>query len=129
MSVDIHAGKRVLYKNGNNVWHVGEIGEGTAEISEFGLFIPIIPHEELSTIQIIEINNLFLDATEIDPWTKQYKEYFMDKESYIQLIESEDFNKALENAYVSDGEYFYYPVSKYNKTWLEKQPFNYVVRF
>ena len=53
----------------------------------------------------------------------------MNKEQYIQWIESEEFERNLEHAYVSDGEYVYYPVSKYNKTWIEKQPFEFIVRY
>lgn len=129
MSVDIHAGKRILYKNGNNVWHVGEIVEGNAEVSEFGLFIPVSSLEENSVIYNIEINNLFLDAVQLDSWTTQYSEYFMSKEDYINFIESEDFNKSIENAYMSDGEYAYYAINKYSRNWLEKQPFEFVARF
>ena len=50
------------------------------------------------------------------------------KEEYIKIIQSEDFGKNLEHAWVSDGSYIYYPISTYNKTWIEKQPFNYVMR-
>ena len=53
---------------------------------------------------------------------------FCAKEEYIELIESEDFDRQSESAYVSDGEYGYYPVSKFTKNWLEKQPFDYIIR-
>ena len=52
----------------------------------------------------------------------------MTKEDYIIFTESEDFERARENAYFTDGEYVYYPVSKFSKSCIEKQPFEYVVR-
>ena len=52
----------------------------------------------------------------------------MTKEDYINFIKSEEFERAQENAYFTDGEYIYYPVSKFSKSWIEKQPFNYIVR-
>ena len=130
MGLDIHAGMRVLYKQGNSNWMVGTIATGKAEINEVGLFIPIIPigmtaEEE---IHYAEINQMFLDSFPLNDIVKNYPEYFMTKEEYIKFIESDDFNKRLENAYVTDGEYYYYPVSKYSKTWIEKQPFDYIVR-
>ena len=54
--------------------------------------------------------------------------HFEDNRDYIKFIESDEFDKRLENACVSDGEYGYYPVSKYSRQWLEKQPFDYIVR-
>lgn len=130
MERNIHAGMRVLYKQGNSNWMIGTIMEGNAEINTSGIYIPIIPKGQTAEEEIhyTELNNLFTDAVQLNDWVKDYKEYYMTKEEYIQFIESEDFNKALENAYVTDGEYMYYPVSKYTKTWIEKQPFDYITR-
>jgi hypothetical protein len=128
MKLDIYAGKRVLYKH-NGQWAAGTILDGTALINKEGLLIPVIPTKQANEcVMYIDINDIFLDAVPLDEWTKQYKEYFMTKDEYIQLIEAEDFEKNLEEAYVSDGEYIYYPVNKYNKTWITKQPFDYIVR-
>lgn len=130
MELNIRAGKRVLYKNGNSGWLVGNIKRGQAEINSSGLFIPIIPHgiSPEEEIHWSEINDIFLDAFKIEDGYKQYKEYFMTKDEYIEFIESEDFDRQSENAFVSDGEYGYYPISKFTKNWLEKQPFDYIIR-
>lgn len=131
MEINIRAGMRVLYKQGNSNWMIGTIMEGDAKINNVGLFIPIAPvginpDEEYHWA---EINNLFLDVVPLENWHKQYKEYFMTKEEYIKFIESEDFDKHNENAYVSDGEYVYYRINKFSESWINKQPFDYVVRY
>lgn len=133
MELNICAGKRVLYKNGNSGWLVGNIMEGNAEITPLGLFIPIIPRAFLEQDQPEEIHwckvqDLFLDATPINEYLKIYPDYYMEKDRYIEIVEQEDFDKQRENAFFSDGDYIYYPVSKYNRAWIEKQPFDYVVR-
>lgn len=135
MEFDIRAGKRVLYKDNNSGWMVGIINNGKANVNEQGIWVPVIPRcffgmdvEDIPSIPNIEINNIFLDAVPVDDWIKGYKNYFMTKEEYIAFIESDNFEKVLENAYVSDGEYMYYPVSRYTKNWIEKQPFEYIVR-
>lgn len=81
-------------------------------------------------VHVAEINDIFLEATELDGWIKDYPDIFMPKQDYIALVERDDetFVKAIERAYVSDGEYYYYPVTKFNRAWLEKQPFDYIVR-
>ena len=130
MDINIRAKMRVLYKNDNRGWRVGEIMKGNAEISELGLFLPIIPKDAQAEEEIhwAEIKNIFFDAFKIEDWAKDYHDYFMSKKDYIKFIESDDFNRQLENAYVSDGEYGYYPITKFTKNWLEKQPFDFVVR-
>ena len=131
MEIDIHAGKRVLYKNGNSGWLIGDIMEGDAHVTPLGIFIPIIPKDTDPSEEYhwCEINQIYTSATKIaEDWIKDYKQYYMTKEEYIDFIESDDFHKSIENAAFSDGEYIYYPVSKYNRNWIEKQPFDYVVR-
>jgi hypothetical protein len=125
MSVKVRAGARVLYKNGNSGWLVGTVMEGKAEVNALGVFIPIIeknvnPEEEYAWC---EINELFTDAQPVEPWMK-----LISKEDYIKIIEDEDFEKNLELAFVSDGEYYYYQVNKFNKNWIMKQPFDYIIR-
>lgn len=129
MENKIRAGMRVLYKQ-NGQWHVGELAQAAAYVDK-GLYLPVIQKENLYTSTdhiMIEINDLFLDAFPIEDWIKDYSEYFMTKEDYIKFIENDEFDKRLENAYVSDGEYGYYPINKYNANWIMKQPFNYIVR-
>ena len=127
MNLNIYAGKRVLYKQ-NGQWMVGTLEESDGlSLTPEGLFLQVLSINTPNT-HSVEINDIFLDAIPLDDWMKQYKEYFMTKEEYIQFIESDEFEKALEHSYVSDGEYIYYPVSKYTKNWLEKQPFDYIIR-
>jgi hypothetical protein len=136
MKLDIHAGKRVLYKDANGGgWQVGEIDLQPAIVNNKGVWFSIIPREfigkpeeEIDYTHLAEINDIFLDAIPLEEWLKSYKEYFMTREEYIEFVQSENFEKAYENSYVSDGEYIYYPVSKYTKNWIEKQPFDYIVR-
>ena len=121
---------RVLYKNGNSNWLIGTTAVADAELNHLGLYLPIIPKGMTADEEIhyAEINQIFWDAFKLEDWIKDYPKYFMTKEDYIKFIESDDFDKRLENACVSDGEYGYYPISKYSRAWIEKQPFDYVVR-
>ena len=129
MALDIYAGKRVLYKNGNSGWLVGTLQETkVAEVNEQGVWLPVIPKDTENEIHWAEINNIFLEAFPLEDWVKDYPQYYMTKEDYINFIKSEEFERAQENAYFTDGEYIYYPVSKFSKSWIEKQPFNYIVR-
>lgn len=131
MALDIYAGKRVLYKNGNSGWLVGTLQETkSAEVNEQGVWLPVVPKgmDAEEEIHWAEINNIFLEAFPLNDWVKDYPQYFMTKEDYIKFIASDDFDRQLEDAWVSDGEYGYYPISKFSKSWIEKQPFNYVVR-
>lgn len=125
MELDIKAGKRVLYKV-NNQWVPGTLLWGVGSLNEKGLFLPV----EDSNGKVIdkEINELFLDAIPMDESWKDYSDIFMTKDEYGDFIESEDFIKNAEQAYVSDGEYYYYKVNKFTRNWLEKQPFDYIVR-
>ena len=131
MALDIYAGKHVLYKNGNSGWLVGTLQKTkVAEVNEQGVWLPVIPKgmDAEEEIHWAEINNLFLEAFPLNDWVKDYPQYFMTKEDYIKFIGSDDFDRQLENAWVSDGEYGYYPISKFSKSWIEKQPFDYIVR-
>ena len=132
METKIRAGQRVLYKDGNSSWLVGIIDTGNAEINEQGIWVPIIPlrfahmdAEDIPYVQYAELSTLFTEAEPLEDWMKGnlYK-----KEDYIQFIQSEEFERALEHAWVSDGDYYYYPVSKFNENWIKKQPFNYIIR-
>ena len=130
MALDIHAGKHVLYKYGNSGWLVGTIEKTkNAEVNEQGTWLPIIPKNIDDEIHWAEINNIFLEAMPLDDWIKRYHEYYMTKEDYITLISDEDFDRQHENAYFTDGEYVYYRVSKFSKNWIEKQPFDFIVRY
>lgn len=128
MEIKIHAGQRVLYKH-DGQWRVGEIARAEAYVDR-GLFIPVLPQGTVYNNAdhiMVEINDLFLEATPVEDWMEQYG-YLMTKEDYIKYIQSDEFDKNLEHAYVSDGEYYYYNVNKYSEQWLHKQPFDYIVR-
>ena len=128
MELDIRAGKRILYKL-NGKWNVGELAQANAYVDK-GLFLPVIKKEDLYNNLdhiMVEINDIFLEAKPVESWMQDYG-YLMTKDQYIDFINSEDFNKNIEHAYVSDGEYYYYSINKYSEQWLNKQPFDYVVR-
>ena len=122
MKYNIRAGMRVLYKD-NGQWKVGTLQAGDALIDDGGVYLPVIGKDSY-----VELNDFYFESFKIEDWLKDYPEYFMTKEQYIAFVESEDFSKATENACVSDGEYGYYPISKYTRNWIEKQPFEYVIR-
>ena len=132
MDLKIHNGMRVLYKH-NGQWCVGKLtNQMSPELNEKGLFVFVIPKdymdaEEVPYLHDVEINDLFLEAIPVEDWMAQYG-YLMPKEKYIEFIQSEDFDKNIEHAYVSDGEYYYYNVNKYSEQWLNKQPFDFIVR-
>lgn len=129
MKINIYAHQRVAYKCGNSGWLVGNIREGDAKVGSVGLFIPIVPLNADPEDQIdwAEINEIYLEAEPVEDWMKEYG-YLMTKEDYIKYIQSDEFDKNTETGYVSDGEYYYYPVGSYTKNWLMKQPFDYIVR-
>lgn len=125
MESNIRAGMRVLYKQGNSNWMTGTIMRGSAEINEQGLWIPILPKDTNEEVHYAEISQIFFDATELDNWMK---DRLIPKADYIEYIKGEDFDRHTESAWVSDGEYYYYPISKFNEIWINKQPFNFVIR-
>lgn len=131
--INIHAGQRVLYKH-NGQWNVGKLtNQMPPELTEKGLFVFVIPKEYMDAEEVpylhdAEINNLYLDAKPVENWMAEYHQ-LITMDEYIEFINSEDFDKNAEDAYVSDGEYYYYSISKFNEQWLRKQPFTYIVRF
>ena len=129
MKINIYAHQRVAYKCGNSGWLVGNIHEGNAQVGSVGLFIPIVPlnGDPEDQIDWAEINEIYLEAEPVEDWMKEYG-YLMTKEDYIEYIQSDEFDKNTETGYVSDGEYYFYPVVSYTKNWLMKQPFDYIVR-
>ena len=124
MENKIHAGMRVLYKENGNNWLIGNVESGRAEVNNNGIFIPIEPKNG-DFIVYIEINNIFTDAVEVEDWMRSL---LITKEEYIKIMEDEDFHRSTEVAWFSDGEYYYYPVSKYSENWIMKQPFEYILR-
>ena len=141
---NIREGLRVLFKSPydtNPQWKVGIIG-GDATINQKGLRLDVYTLKDWNEVlnpndpfesdgpspYHVPVGNIFFDSFLIDDSYKAYRDYFMTKEDYMNFVESDEFEKRGEVAYVSDGEYGYYPVSKFTRAWLEKQPFNYIVR-
>ena len=126
MELDIRAEKRVLYKTGNSGWLVGTVCyTENAEVDERGVWIPIVPLNATGEPDFVEIHNLYTDGVELEDWMK---DNLLSKEEYIKIIEDDNFEKNLEAAWVSDGEYYYYPITKFNANWIMKQPFQYIIR-
>lgn len=125
MEINIHAGMRVLYKQGSSNWLIGTIMKGNAEVNEQGIYIPIIPKDFADEIHYAEINQIFTDAAEVPDWMK---DSLLTKEEYVKITQEEDFHRSTEVAWVSDGEYYYYPISKFSENWIMKQPFDYILR-
>lgn len=125
MKLDIRAGKPVLFRE-KNQWHVGELIAADATVNEKGLFLQV--NDLALQSHTAEINDIFLDAVKIDEYFKNDPETFMTLEEYINFIESDDFIRSAERAFVSDGEYYYYSINKFARGWLEKQGFPYVFR-
>ena len=131
--INIHAGQRVLYKH-NGQWNVGKLSnQMPPELTEKGLFVFVIPKDYMDAEKVpylhdVEINNLYLDAKPVEDWMAEYHQ-LITMDEYVEFVNSEDFDKNAEDAYVSDGEYYYYSISKFNEQWLRKQPFAYIVRF
>ena len=132
MELGIYAGKRVLYKDGNSGWLVGIVKQGNAEVNEKGVWVQIIPlrfidekEEDIPYVQWAEINTLYTESQPLENWMMTS---LFPKEEYIKIIEDDEFEKNLESAWVSDGEYYYYPVNKFSESWIRKQPFNYILR-
>lgn len=131
--INIHAGQRILYKHIGQ-WKIGELDTIPPIINDKGVFFYIIPyefigkpHNEVKYVDDAEINNLYLEAKPVEEWMREYKQ-LITKDEYLQIIQEEDFDKNGETAYVSDGEYYYYPINKFTEQWLNKQPFDFIVR-
>ena len=140
MELNIRAGMRVLYKKNNSNWLVGQVNPGNGIINENGIFIPILTQkgieqkgatkdtytwDEEPEYVMINVNDIYADAHPLEDWMK---DTLITKEEYINIIHGEDFHRTIESAWVSDGEYYYYPVSKFNDNWIAKQPFDYILR-
>ena len=128
MEFNIRADKRVLYKYGNSGWLVGTVYKTrNAEVNEQGIWIPIVPIgiDPEEEIHWAEIHNIFTDGAELESWMH---DYLIPKEEYIKITQEDEFERNLERAWVSDGEYYYYQVAKFNEGWIRKQPFEYILR-
>lgn len=130
MNTDIYAGKRVLYKQ-NSGWQVGELLPNGIKLNSEGLYFNVMDLVTGNMESNILFENLFLDGEELQDWQKDMSNgvLFTVEDFIEQVLEDEDFSSNEGKAYMSDGEYYYYPVSKLNKTWLKKQNLHYVAWF
>jgi len=125
MEINLHAGQRVLYKK-NGAWRAGTLPPGAMNLTTEGLFANILDVQDKHFEKNINVNGLYLNGFELDDWAKS-PEYCMPKQKFIEYMHSDDFIQQPHTAFVSDGEYAYYPVNKFHENWINKQPFEYIV--
>lgn len=115
----IYMGMRVLFKNGHG-WEVGEL-QSAALTDELTFSIIDVEGKE---VKWITADNIFFNARYLEGWEK---DYLYTKESFILGIKAEQFTQNMRSAWMSDGEYVYYSVARWNENWINKQPFKYVL--
>ena len=115
----IYAGMRVLFKNGHG-WEVGELHSATLT-DELTFSVINIEGEE---IKWITADNIFFNTRFLEPWEQSY---VMTKDEFLQKVEDEEIIPQANSAWMSDGEYAYYSVGRWNENWINKQPFEYVL--
>lgn len=121
MEFNAYAGQRVLYKiNGHN-WKVGTLVDASFE--EEGLYFSIHDLDNENYNISVPINNIFFNARKLEDWETAY---IYSKEHFLELIENEEVSSKNNEAWMSDGEYAYYTIGKWNKNWITKQPFKYI---
>lgn len=125
MNTNLHAGQRVLYKK-NGGWRVGTLPPGNMNLTTEGLLANVYDLQDKHFEKNVNVNGLYLNGFELEDWAKS-PEYCMPKEKFIEYMHSDEFIQGNFVAYVSDGEYAYYPVNKFHETWINKQPFEYIV--
>jgi hypothetical protein len=115
---DIYKGMRVLFKK-NHGWQIGELY--SAKLDDNLTFSVI----DINGDEITDItgDNIFFNTRVLDEWEQ---DYVYNKEDFLQRYEDGEFSPTTHTAWVSDGEYVYYRVDKWNKNWLSKQPLSYV---
>ena len=129
MSIEnIYAGQRVLYKTNNTTWKPGYLIMNGAILGKDGLRFMVQDPDGQKTDMGIPISNLFLEAEELQDWEKDVNNGVLyTKNDFIELLNDEDFDPKIGDGYVSDGEYRYYRIAHFNKGWINKQPFDYII--
>ena len=117
---DIYRGMRVLFKNGHG-WQIGELD--TAELNNSGFYFSVVDING-ETHNDIEADNIFFNSRFLESWEQ---DYLYTKEEFILGIKEEQFSAATHGAWMSDGEYAYYSVGRWNENWINKQPLQYVL--
>jgi len=122
MDINLRAGQRVLYKK-NGSWKVGILPPGNLSLTTEGVFANVLDKNDQHVEKNVNVNSLYINSFELDEWMKD-PDYCMPKQEFIDLLKSETV--IIDKAYVSDGEYAYYPVNTFRDTWINKQPFDYI---
>lgn len=125
MDINLHAGQRVLYKK-NGSWRVGTLPPGSMNLTTEGLFANVYDLQDKHFEKNLNVNGLFLNGFELEDWARS-PEYCMPKDKFIEYMHTDEFIQERHTAFVSDGEYAYYPVNKFHETWINRQPFEYIV--
>ena len=124
MDINLRAGQRVLYKK-NGVWQVGILQPGNANLTSEGLFANVFDINDQHLEKNLNVNSLYLNGFELEDWMKDPSyDMLLTKEQVIEKLNTESI--VIEKAYVSDGEYAYYPVNTFRANWINKQPFEYI---
>lgn len=117
----IYRGMRVLFKEGHG-WEVGELN--AAELGEFELTFSVVDIDG-NEHKNIQADKIFFNSRYLELWEQQNCLYT--KEEFILCIKAEQLSAATHNAWMSDGEYVYYSVGRWNENWINKQPLEYVL--
>lgn len=125
MEINLKAGQRVLYKR-NGVWRPGTLPPGHMNLTTEGLFTTIYDIADQTFEKNINVNSLYLNGFPLEDWAKE-PPYCMKKQEFIEIMHSDEFIEEPHTAFVSDGDYAYYPVNKFTENWINKQPFEYIV--
>ena len=123
MDINLRAGQRVLYKK-NGGWKVGILPPGNLNLTTEGLFANVFDVNDQHVEKGVNVNSLYLNGFELEDWMKD-PDYCLTKQKFIELLNSESVY--IEKAFVSDGEYAYYPINTFRDSWINKQPFDYVI--
>ena len=124
---NIYANQRVLYKGPNHSWRTGHLIMNGALLQEDGLYFMVQDEETNGTELHVPLNDLFLEARQLENWMcDPHNGILYHKETFIEMLQDEDFDPRDGTAYVSDGEYEYYKVAHFNESWLNRQPFDYI---
>ena len=128
MEKRIYAGQQVLYKiGGKGTWRTGVLMAGGANLTKDGLTF-MVGDIENDNLEEVKPDNIFFDSHELDDWMKD-DDILYSKEEFAQHIEDGDFVDCEGDAFMSDGEYYYYNVPRLNANWIRKQSLDYVVWF
>ena len=127
MELKIYANKPILYKQGNHGWRPGVLSPENVKLTPDGLFFTVITHDGTKEPNV-RFEELYLEAQELKDWEQDPQNgVIFSTDEFIQKIEDEELTVRDGLAYVSDGHYKYYPVSKFTENWIRKQPFDYIV--